>query len=77
MRDELAKLVSSLQVTFLDDQDALLEFAALNGEEILTRVIDVIRSSGGEIRALQSEAVPLEEVFAHLTGEPAGTMELP
>jgi len=72
MRDEMAKLVSSLQVTFLDDQDALLEFAALNGEEILSPVIDVVRDNGGEIRALQSEAVSLEEVFAHLTGEVEG-----
>jgi ABC-2 type transport system ATP-binding protein len=72
MRDEIAKLVTNLQVTFLDDQDALLEFTALNGEEILSPMIDVIRSSGGEIKALRSETVPLEDVFAHLTGEPAG-----
>jgi ABC-2 type transport system ATP-binding protein len=71
MRDEIAKLVTNLQVTFLDDQDALLEFTALNGEEILSLVIDVVRDNGGEIRALRSEAVPLEEVFAYLTGEPA------
>jgi len=71
MQAALAKLVSGLRVTFLDDQDAWLEFTALNGEEILSPVLDVVRSSGGEIRALQSEAVSLEEVFAHLTGEPA------
>jgi ABC-2 type transport system ATP-binding protein len=70
MRDELANLVASLQVTILDDQDTLLEFATLNGEDVLTHVIDVVRSSGGEIRAMRSEAVPLEEVFTHLTGEP-------
>jgi ABC-2 type transport system ATP-binding protein len=72
MQAALAKLVSSLQVTFLDDQDTLLEFATLNGEEILSPVIDVVRDNGGEIRALQSEAVSLEEVFAHLTGEVEG-----
>ena len=72
MRDELENLVTSLQIASLDDQDTLVEFEALNGEEILTRVIDVVRDKGGEIRAMRCEAVPLEEVFAHLTGEPEG-----
>jgi len=66
----LENLVTSLQITFLDNQDTLLEFETLNGEEILTHVIDVVRRSGGEIRAMRCEAVPLEEVFAHLTREP-------
>ena len=72
MRDGLESLVTFLQIVSLDGQDTLLEFETLRGEEILTRVIDVVRGSGGEIRAVRCEAVPLEEIFAHLTDKPEG-----
>ncbi|MFQ5813888.1 MAG: ABC transporter ATP-binding protein [Anaerolineae bacterium] len=69
LQDELASLVVSLKILPLDAETTLLEFDTLDGEETLSEVIEVIHNNGGRIRAVSSQATPLEEVFAHLTQE--------
>jgi ABC-2 type transport system ATP-binding protein len=67
LHDKLAGMVASLNVLPLEAETNLLEFDALDGEETLSNVIEVIHNNGGRIRAVSSQATPLEEVFAHLT----------
>ena len=69
LQDKLADLVASLKILLSDAETTLLEFDALDGEETLSTVIEVIHNNGGRIRAVSSQATPLEEVFAHLTQE--------
>jgi ABC-2 type transport system ATP-binding protein len=69
LQDKLADLVASLKLLPIDAKTTLLEFDALDGEETLSSVIEVIHNNGGRIRAVSSQATPLEEVFAHLTHE--------
>jgi ABC-2 type transport system ATP-binding protein len=69
LQDKLASLVASLNILSLDAGTTLLEFDALDGEETLSNVIEVIHNNGGRIRAVSRQATPLEEVFAHLTQE--------
>lgn len=66
MLNSLESLVVNLQITTLDEGNVLLEFGA-SGDEALSEVIDVVRDNGGMVKEVNSEAPPLEEVFAHLT----------
>jgi ABC-type multidrug transport system ATPase subunit len=72
LEDKLASLVASLKVQPLDAEITLIEFDTQDGEETLSKVIEVIHSNGGRIRSVSSQVVPLEEVFAHLTQEEGG-----
>jgi ABC-2 type transport system ATP-binding protein len=67
--DKLASRATDLRILTLDAETTLLEFDALDGEETLSNVIEVIHNNGGRIRAVSSQATPLEEIFAHLTQE--------
>jgi ABC-2 type transport system ATP-binding protein len=69
LQGKLAGLIANLKVLPLDRNTTLLEFDTLNGEETLSEVIEAIQNNGGRIRAVSSQATPLEEVFAHLTRE--------
>jgi ABC-2 type transport system ATP-binding protein len=69
LQDKLADLVASLKVLPSEAETTLLEFDALDDEETLSNVIEVIHNNGGRIRAVSSQTTPLEEVFAHLTQE--------
>ena len=69
LQDKLASLVASLKILPLDIETTLLEFDTLGGEETLSEVIEAVHNYGGRIRAVSSQATPLEEVFAHLTRE--------
>jgi len=64
MLSSLEGLVINLQVTPLDGDNILLELSA-RGDEALSRAIDVVRDNGGKIKDVRSEALPLEEIFAH------------
>jgi len=68
MFSSLESLVANLQITTLDEENALLAFSA-SDDKALSEVIDVIRDNGGRIKEMNSEALPLEEIFAHLTQE--------
>jgi ABC-2 type transport system ATP-binding protein len=69
LQAELASLVANLKVLPLDRDTTLLEFDTVDSEETLSEVIEAIQNNGGRIRAISSQATPLEEVFAHLTRE--------
>ena len=69
LQDKLASLVASLKILPLDIETTLLEFDTLGGEEALSEVIEAVHNYGARIRAVSSQATPLEEVFAHLTQE--------
>lgn len=63
---ELQGMVEGLRLTPLSGVETLVEFDL--ADRRLDRVIDLIRGAGGRILSIASEPVPLEEVFACLTG---------
>lgn len=69
-QETLESRFSGLTITNSSDQDVTLAFDADGGDAGLGDVIDLLRRSGGEIRALSSQPVSLDSIFAQLTEGP-------